>query len=208
MPDRDHLEGLPKYEGKCVVSLMFLMTSAKATIDGAAIVIPGDAAMIVFSDRPHRIARPLQGGVTSFANFYARSNFVADPPNATFAASTAGGDQEVCSVLELGTPQVEDGQVRFPILRAVGQEQAPAQGDYENVSMVIDNFWSTVGSDLELVGEAAGTVALGAGTALACTVGEAATAGAATAICVAGIASTVAAGVTTAGAAINLGSGS
>ena len=208
MSDRNHLEGLPKYEGKFVVSLLFLMTSDKATVDGAAIVIPGDAAMIVFSDRPHRIARPLQGGVMSFANFYARSNFVADPPNATFAASTAEGDQEVCSVLELGTPQVEDGQVRFPILRAVGQETAPAQGDYENVSMVVDNFWSTVGSDLELVGEAVGTVALGAGTALACTVGEAATAGAATAICVAGVVSTVAAGATTAGAAISLGSGS
>jgi hypothetical protein len=207
MLESNHLEGLPKYEGKSVVSLMFLMTSDKATIDGAAIVIPGNAAMIVFSDRPHRIARPLQGGVTSFANFYARSNFVADPPNATFAGSTAVGNQEVCSVLELGTPQVEDGQVRFPILQAVGQEMAPAQGDYENVSMVIDNFWSTVGSDIELVGEAVGTVALGAGTAVACTVGEVATVGADTAACVAGVVSTVAAGTVTAGSAINLGAG-
>lgn len=205
MLDSTHLEGLPKYGGKHVVSLMFLMTSGKATVDGAAIVIPGDAAMIVFSDRPHRIARPLQGGVLSFANFYARSNFVADPPNATFAASTADG-QEVCSVLELGTPQVEDGQVRFPILQAIGEETAPAPGDYENVSMVVDNFWSTVGSDLELVGEAVGTVALGAGTAITCTVGELATAGADTAVCVAGVASTIAAGTTTVGSAINLGS--
>lgn len=208
MSDMNHLEGLPKYEGKSVVSLLFLLTSDKATVDGDSIVVPGDAAMIVFSDRPHRIARPLQGGVLSFANFYARSNFVADPPNATFAGSTAEGDQLVCSVLELGTPLVENGQVRFPVLRAVGQEKAPAQGDYENVSMVVDNFWSTVGSDLEVVGEAVGTVALGAGTALACTVGEVATAGTDTAVCVAGVASTVAAGVTTAGSAINLGASS
>ena len=207
MSDGNHLEGLPKYGGKHVVSLMFLMTSGKATVDGAAIVIPGNAAMIVFSDRPHRIARTLPGGVMSFADFYARSNFVADPPNATFAASTAEENQQVCSVVELGTPQVEDGQVRFPILRAVGQEMAPAQGDYENVSMVIDNFWSTVGSDLELVGEAVGTVALGAATAVTCTVGEAVTAGTDTALCVAGVASTVAAGTATAGSAINLGSG-
>lgn len=206
MLDRKHLEGLPTYGGKHVVSLMFLMTSDKATVEGAAIVIPGNAAIVVFSDRPHRIARPLQGGVLSFANFYARSNFVADPPNATFAASNAEG-QEVCSVLELGTPQVEDGQVRFPILRAIGQETAPAQGDYENMSMVVDNFWSTVGSDLELVGEAVGTVALGAGTAITCTVGEAVTAGADTAVCVAGVVSTIAAGTTTVGSAINLGSG-
>ncbi|HEY0413056.1 MAG TPA: hypothetical protein VGD66_07935 [Allosphingosinicella sp.] len=205
MSDMNHLEGLPKYQGKSVVSLLFLMTSDKATVDGAAIVIPGNAAMIVFSDRPHRIARPLQGGVLSFANFYARSNFVADPPNATFAGSTAGGNQEVCSVLELGTPQVEDGQVRFPILQAVGQETAPAQGDYQNVSMVIDNFWSSVGSDLQLVGEVVGTVALGAGTAVACTVGEVATVGADTAACVAGVAGTVAAGTAAAGSAISLG---
>lgn len=207
MLDSKHLEGLPKYGGTHVVSLMFLMTSGKATVDGAAIVIPGDAAMVVFSDRPHRIARPLPGGVLSFANFYARSNFVADPPNATFAASAAEDGQEVCSVLELGTPQVEDGQVRFPILQAIGQETVPAQGDYENVSMVVDNFWSTVGSDLQLVGEAVGTVALGAGTALACTVGEVASAGTDTAVCVAGVVSTVAAGTTTAGSAISLGSG-
>ena len=206
MLDRKHLEGLPKYGGKHVVSLMFLMTSDKATVDGAAIVVPGGATMVVFSDRPHRIARSLPGGVISFAAFYARSNFVADPPNATFAASTAEG-QEVCSVLELGTPQVEDGQVRFPILQAIGQETAPAPGDYENVSMVVDNFWSTVGSDLQLVGEAVGTVALGAGTALACTVGEVASAGTDTAVCVAGVVSTVAAGTTTAGSAISLGSG-
>ena len=206
MPDMNHLEGLPKYQGKSVVSLMFLMTSDKAAVEGDAIVVPGNAAMIVFSDRPHRIARPLKGGVTSFANFYASSNFVADPPNATFAGSTAEGDQEVCSVVELGTPQVEDGQVRFPILQAVGQETAPAPGDYANVSMVIDNFWSSVGSDLQLVGEAVGTVALGAGTALACTVGEAVSVGTDTAICVAGVASTVAMGATTAGAAISLGS--
>ena len=70
---------------------MFLMTSDKATVDGAAIVVPGDAAIVVFSDRPHRIARTLPGGVMAFANFYARSNFVADPPNATFAGSTAEG---------------------------------------------------------------------------------------------------------------------
>lgn len=206
MLDSKHLEGLPTYGGKHVVSLMFLMTSGKATVDGGAIVVPGEAAMIVFSDRPHRIARPLPGGVLSFANFYARSNFVADPPNATFAAEAAGG-QEVCSVLELGTPQVEDGQVRFPILQAIGQETAPAPGDYENVSMVVDNFWSTVGSDLELVGEAVGTVALGAGTAITCTVGEAVSAGTDTALCVAGVASTIAAGTATAGSAINLGSG-
>ena len=205
MSDINHLDGLPKHAGKSVVSLMFLMTSETAAVDGDALVIPGDAAMIVFSDRPHRIARPLPGGVLSFANFYARSNFVADPPNATFAASTADG-QEVCSVLELGTPQVEDGQVRFPILQAIGQETAPAPGDYANVSMVIDNFWSTVGSDLELVGEAVGTVALGAGTAISCTVGEVATAGTDTALCVAGVASTIAAGTTTVGSAINLGS--
>ena len=55
--------------------------------------------------------------------------------------------------------------------------------------MVVDNFWSTVGSDLQLVGEAVGTVALGAGTAITCTVGEAVTAGADTALCVAGVAS-------------------
>ena len=206
MADSKHLEGLPKHNGQFVVSLMFLMTSDKATVDGDGIVIPGNAAMIVFSDRPHRIARPLPGGVTSFAKFYARSNFVADPPNATFAATAADG-QEVCSVVELGTPQIEDGQVRFPILQAVGQETAPAPGDYANVSMVIDNFWSTVGSDLELVGEAVGTVALGAGTALACTVGEAVSVGTDTAVCVAGVASTVAMGATTAGAAINLGAG-
>jgi hypothetical protein len=207
MSNGNHLEGLPKYAGKSVVSLMFLMTSDKATVDGAAIVIPGNAAMIVFSDRPHRIARPLPGGIMSFANFYARSNFVADPPNATFAASTVEGNQEVCSVLELGIPQIEDGQVRLPILRAVGQETAPAQGDYTNVSMVVDNFWSTVGSDLQLVGEAVGTVALGAGTAVACTVGEVATVGADTAACVAGIAGTVAAGTAAAGSAISLGAG-
>jgi hypothetical protein len=207
MSDSNHLEGLPKYQGKSMVSLLFLMTSDKATVDGAAIVVPGNAAMIVFSDRPHRIARPLPGGVMSFANFYARSNFVTDPPNATFAGSTAEGDQEVCSVVELGTPQVEDGQVRFPILQAVGQEEAPAQGDYENVSMVVDDFWSSFGSDLQLVGEVVGTVALGAGTAVACTVGEVATVGADTAACVAGVAGTVAAGTAAAGSAISLGAG-
>lgn len=205
MSDMNHLDGLPKHGGKSVVSLMFLMTSETAAVDGAALVVPGDSAMVIFSDRPHRIARPLPGGAASFAAFYARSNFVADPPNATFAGSTADG-QEVCSVLELGTPQVEDGQVRFPILRAVGQETVPASGDYRNVSMVVDNFWSTVGSDLELVGEAVGTVALGAGTAITCTVGEVATAGTDTALCVAGVASTIAAGTTTVGSAINLGS--
>lgn len=56
-------------------------------------------------------------------------------------------------------------------------------GDYENVSLVIDNIFGSVMDWLE-----AG--AAGVGTALACTVGEVATLSADTTVCVAGVVGT------------------
>ncbi len=59
----------------------------------------------------------------------------------------------------------------------IGIEKAVATGDFTNVSLIVDN----------VVGDFFETVAAGLGTAAACSIGEVATAGAATAACAAAV---------------------
>lgn len=193
-----HQEGLPVHNGEYKVSLLFLMVSPRAIVTEDLIVIPQRSPLVVFSDRPHRIARAVDGGASAFAALYGRSDFLADPPNVTFAATDDDGNEQY-TVFELGQPQLEDDRVLLPIRQILGDERRLPPGEYRNASLVVDNVWDTIGDVAEIAGGVVGTVAAGIGTAAACTVGEVATLGAATAVCVGGVVGTIAAGGATAG---------
>ncbi len=183
------------------VSLLYLLTAETGKVEnrhngGINIIIPKDANIIVFSDRPHRIAKHVPGGVASFADFFSHSDLMTDPPNITFAGNFNVDETEKYSVLELVNPFVKDDFFVMPINTAIGDEKLLPEGEYENISIVIDNVWGWIGA----IGAAIGTVGAGAGTIAACTVGEVATAGLDTGVCVAGVVGTIGAATGTVGA--------
>ena len=75
MKPQKHQEGLPTHNGEYKVSLLFLMVSPSAILDDGCVVIPHEAPLILFSDRPHRIAKHVPGGALSFANLFQRIGF-------------------------------------------------------------------------------------------------------------------------------------
>ena len=177
------------HDGNHMVSLLFMITSPKIKIIDNQIVLPLDSNVVLFSDRPHRIAKEFPGGIDGFANFYLKSDFTSDTPNVTFAGNFDADGKEYYSVFEFGSPEIEDQNISFPIINIIGVEKMVPNGTYSNMSLVVDNIWKSIGkaflSGIEI--GAAGIATIGA-----CTVGEVATGGLDTAVCVAGVAGTAA----------------
>lgn len=179
------------------VSLLFMITAATGKLEkteggknchnSVQLILPTDAHVVAFSDRPHRIARHVKGGLRHFCAFYTQSDFISDPPNVTFAGNLSKTKVEQFTIFEMGKPTVGEYEIRLPIIHTVGEEKLPPMGTYQDVSLIVDSVWSAIFGW-------AGTVAAGAATAAACTVGEVASMGADTAVCVAGVVGTVAAG--------------
>ncbi|NIP28459.1 MAG: hypothetical protein GWO38_32790, partial [Phycisphaerae bacterium] len=117
------------------------------------------------------------GGALHFAHYYNEIDFRDDPPNVTFAGYHDGVEGEKFTIFELGSPVIRDKNIVFPVMEWIGIEKAVATGDFTNVSLIVDN----------VVGDFFETVAAGLGTAAACSIGEVATAGAATAACAAAV---------------------
>lgn len=155
------------------------------------VVRQDQAHVVVFSDRPHRLAKTMPGGIEHFAALYTKSDFVKDPPNATFAGNEEKTKQERYTVIEFDQPFAfqagsEKGLlVVIPVQKAIGSEKLPPFGSYNDCSMVVDDLFGAIIGWTE-------TVAAGVATGVACTVGEVATLGADTAVCVAGIVGTAA----------------
>ncbi|MCA9944318.1 MAG: hypothetical protein KC449_12605 [Anaerolineales bacterium] len=179
------------------VSLLFMITAASGKLeqteggkncqDSVHLVLPTDAHVVAFSDRPHRIARHVEGGLKHFCAFYTQSDFISDPPNVTFAGNLSQTKSEQFTIFEMGKPAVGEYEVRLPVVHTIGDEKLPPMGTYKNVSLIVDSVWGAIFGW-------AGTLAAGTATAAACTVGEVVTIGADTAVCVAGVVGTVAAG--------------
>ena len=148
------------------VSLLFLLVTPFATIEtrpegGAYIKMPLETDVVAFSDRPHRIAKSIPGGVVSLANYLSQSDIATDPPNITFTGELGSNERHVFTVVEMEQPMIEGSYVLLPVSNAIGEEILPANGEYQNVSIVVDNFWGM----LSAIGSATATVG-------ACTVGE------------------------------------
>lgn len=188
--EKAHLVGLPTHEGKHMVSVLFMVTAPEVKVQDKHVEITSDSNVVVFSDRPHRIAKPYPGGVNAFAAFFSKSDFTKNPPNVTFAGNLNADGKEYYTIFELGDPILASKSVLFPIIQIIGEEKAIPDGTYSNVSMVVDDIWSAILSGLE-------TAAAAVGTAVACTVGEVASMGADTAVCVAGVVGTAAAATNT-----------
>lgn len=188
--EKAHLIGLPTHEGKHMVSVLFMVTAPEVKVQDKHVEITSDSNVVVFSDRPHRIAKPYPGGVNAFAAFFSKSDFTKNPPNVTFAGNLNSDGKEYYTIFELGDPILASKSVLFPIIQIIGEEKAIPDGTYSNVSMVVDDVWSAIFSGIE-------TAVAAIGTAVACTVGEVVTVGTDTALCVAGVAGTVAAGANT-----------
>lgn len=185
-----HEIGLPDHPldtDKKIVSVLFLITAPEIIVQDKHVEIPSDANVIVFSDRPHRIAKVYPGGITSFASFFSKSDFTTDPPNVTFAGNLDSNKKEYFTIFELGDPILASNSVLFPIIQAIGKEVLIPDGVYSNVSLVVDDVWAAIVSGI-------GAAVAAVGTAAACTVGEIATMGADTAVCVAGVVGTAALG--------------
>ncbi len=149
------------------------------------IKVPLDASVLAFSDRPHRIAKSISDGISGFVNIFLNSDFTADPPNVTVAGNLDSDSKEYYSVIEMGIPKLYESHVLLPIIRPIGEETYIPQGSYSHLSLVVDNVWGWILGGME-------TAASAVGTAVACTVGEVATLGADTAVCVAGVVGTAA----------------
>ena len=187
---------LPVHNGKTMVSLLFMINSKSAEIykeddsnsdENWVIKVPLDANVLAFSDRPHRIAKSIPDGISGFVSIFLNSDFTTDPPNVTVAGNLDSDSKEYYSVIEMGIPKLYESHVLLPIIRPIGEETYVPQGSYSNLSLVVDNVWGWILGSIE-------TAAAAVGTGLACTVGEVATLGAATAGCVAAVAGTIALG--------------
>jgi len=194
-------QNLPVYDGNTLVSVLFLITSKSAEIyknsdsdlndnESWVIKVPLDAHVVVFSDRPHRVAKVIPEGIKSFVNIFLKSDFSTDLPNVTVAGNLDSESQEYYSVIEMGIPILNETSVLLPIMRPIGEETYMPQGSYSNLSLVVDSVWGWIIGGAE-------TIASGVATAAACTVGEVASLGADTAVCVAGVAGTIASGAST-----------
>jgi hypothetical protein len=137
-----------------LVSLLYLVTANSAQVsDGATygkrtvgkhITLQVDANVSEFSDRPYRIARPFEGGLGAFVSFYRGSDFETDPPNATFVGTDPQTGQEVYTIFEIDDIYIHEDQVVVSVLGTLGNAPFPAQSQYINTSIIIDDFWSNV----------------------------------------------------------------
>ena len=189
-------QNLPIHKGNEMVSLLFMINSISGEIYSETdsnkeekwfIKIPLDTNVIAFSDRPHRIAKSMPGGMKEFTNFFVKSDFTTDPPNVTVSGNLDSDSKEYYTIIEMGTPRLNNTHAFLPIIKPIGDETHMPSGSYSNLSLVVDNVWGWILGGVET---AAATVA----TAATCTVGEVATLGAATGVCVAAVAGTVALG--------------
>ena len=193
---KKHQLGLPVHNGNTMVSMLFMIVSEEVSVKDGHIELSNNERVTVFSDRPHRIAKPLPGGVEAFGKFFNDSDFIDDPPNVTFAGNLNADKKEYYTIFEIGDPVLSKNSVLLPIINVIGEEKSIPDGSYSNVSLVVDNIWGTILGSIE-------TAAAGIATAAACTVGEVATMGADTAVCAAGVAGTIALGGNTANSAVN-----
>jgi hypothetical protein len=170
-----------------LVSLLFLITSKTAEIlsknENWFIKLPKNANVVVFSDRPHRIAKRIPS-IENFAKFFLDSDLTTDPPNVTIAGNLNTDSKEYYSIVEIGSPTIDGDDILLPIMKPIGEEKIIPEGSYSDLSLVVDSVWGWIWGGLEVAGAAAVT-------GVACTVGEVATLGADTAICVGGVAGTV-----------------
>ena len=162
------------------VDILFMITAGSAQFLDGNFLIPQDAHTVAFSDRPYRLAKVLKGGALHFANFYNASDFTTDPPNVTFAGLHEGSKEETVSIFELGEPTISDNNILFPVVEWIGDEKPVENGQYSNISLVVDN----------IVGDWLVGIATVGATFVACTVGEVASMGADTAVCAAGVVAT------------------
>jgi len=191
-----HQEGLPFHDGEYKVSLLFLITTGHASVNGNAVVVPKNSGFIAFSDRPHRVAKHMAGGMNAYIEIFINSDFETDPPNLTFCGTAEDGS-EALMVFETAEPEDAGDNVHIPIVAVNGDLDLVLSGEYTNVSLVVDDLWGAITGGIETVAAGVGTVAAGVGALAACTVGEVATAGADTPVCVAAVAGTIAAGTGT-----------
>ncbi len=189
-PNHENLPPHPVEADKKIVSILFLITSETGQIESAQlssdkqwlISLPLDAHVVVFSDRPHRIAKKMSD-INKFVEFFLHSDLTTDPPNVTIAGNLNSDLKEYYSIVEIGKPAIQNNEIKLPIIKPIGEEEIMPEGSYSNLSLVVDSVWGWVWGGLEVA--AAGTA-----TAVACTVGEVVTMGADTAVCVAGVAGT------------------
>jgi hypothetical protein len=158
------------------ISFLFFINSMHAEIKstgvyngfkvGLHIQIPSDSSVIVFSDRPARISKILPGGASGFARLYANSDFESNPPNFTFSGLNKITGEETFTVAVMGEPIDAGGSIIIPLTDILGSLAKPPVGDYENVSLVVDNWFDVIVDAVEVTGAVLGTAA-------ACTFGEA-----------------------------------
>ncbi|MBF0203622.1 MAG: hypothetical protein HQK67_04725 [Desulfamplus sp.] len=113
---------------------------------GEHFVVDAGSNITIFSDRPHRIAKPFIGGLNGFASFYSKSDFLGDPPNVTFSAENIVTGQEEFTIFEMEVPFVEDGKFIIPVTTIIGSLNLPSFAEYRNGSFIIDSLWSSISS--------------------------------------------------------------
>lgn len=173
-------------------SFLFMINSESVKVRGRMIEVDKPANVILFSDRPYRIAKALENGIEAFANFFGQSDFTSDPPNVTFSGVNDDGNH-VFFVFELGTPIQKSGSVLFPIIRIIGNPGGLQNGRYADVSLVVDSvFGAIIGAITSAIGSVGLVGAIAGGAAAGCWLTDVATVGILTPACVAATAGVIA----------------
>ena len=119
------------------ISWLFMLSTKDAYIVEESnilrLAVPIDANVVMFSDRPERIVRPISLSGLFDAWSRGRDSFENTPPNAAIAL----GDKK--AVVALTDFEIRDNKAYFTVVEDGGVKNNLMQGDVGNLFMVLDS---------------------------------------------------------------------
>ena len=133
----DAQSGVVMEEDPQEVSWLFMLSTKDAYVDQKGedyrLIVPIDANVVMFSDRPERLVQPISISKLLRAWQIGRDSFANNPPN---AAISLGGKKAVVTLSDL---TVKDDKAYFKIVSDGGLEDALMPGDVGSLFMVLDS---------------------------------------------------------------------
>ena len=120
------------------VSWLFMLSTKDAYVVKESgvlrLAVPIDANVVMFSDRPERMVKPISLSRLFNAWLSGRDSFENNPPNAAIAL----GDKK--AVVTLTDFEIRDNKAYFTVVEDGGVKNNLMQGDGGNLFMVLDSL--------------------------------------------------------------------
>ncbi|MFP4294924.1 MAG: hypothetical protein ACLFQH_03755 [Halothiobacillaceae bacterium] len=137
------------------IELLYLINAPSAVFRSGGVTADGlvigphfelDPSAVVneFSDRPFRMAEAYDGGPAAFADFYNASDFLIDEPNTTFSGTVADTGAGFNTIFAARDIVYDNGRLLVMVDETLPGFEMPAEGQYLNVSFVVDSWWHKV----------------------------------------------------------------